>query len=181
MIEFINAKCPNCGADIEVSTLLNEYICNYCGSKLVIENNTFRVVKKHTIEKDEIDKKCEEISEKFNSILENYSGSKDEMLLMLKEKVGLVSSGKTLAKLEMMKTSQSYVEEKFDEPFVYRIGDRTLDHFEYKRDGSIELTYEAEGDGFFAIEYYGKVTKYNDLNELENVLEQILNEIKGRN
>ena len=29
MIEFINAKCPNCGADIEVSTLLNEYICNF--------------------------------------------------------------------------------------------------------------------------------------------------------
>ena len=172
------AKCPNCGANIVRDDDIQEYICEYCGSTVYIKDNSIRAYKSHKIKKTENDKKCQKVSEKFNLILSLYDGSKNEMLLMLKEKVGLVNSGKTLAKFEMMKSSQSYSDEPFDEPFTYRIADRTLDRFEYKSDGSIELTYETDEDGFFAIEYYGRVTKYKNIDELLKVLDEIIEEVK---
>lgn len=169
------------GADIKINNeLKEEYICKYCGSTIFIESDSLRTFKKHTVDKDDVDEKCREISQKFNEILKLYIGSKNEMLLMLKEKIGLVSSGKTVAKYTMMRESPYFVEEPFDAPFTYRIEDRTLDHFEYKRDGSIEVTYETEGDGFFAIEYYGKVLKYSDLGELSSALDEIIEEVKRK-
>ena len=178
MIKFTDVKCPNCGAEIELNSEGNTFNCQYCGSTIYIENDVVRTLKKYFKEKDEIDEKCQEVSEKFNQIFQFYDGSKNEMLLMLKEKVGLVSSNKTLAKYTMMKSSPYFVDEPFDNPFTYRIDDRILDHFEFKSDFSIELTYDTEDDDAFAIEYYGRVTKYNDIDELIRVLDEIIEEVK---
>ena len=77
-----------------------------------------------------------------------------------------------------MLASKSYVYEPFYDPFTYRIEDRILDHFEFKRDFSIEVTYDTEDEGFFAIEYYGKIIKYTDFDELSNELDKIIEEVK---
>lgn len=177
MIKLTAAKCPNCGADIKVNPNLEQTVCSYCGCTILVEG-ALKVVKRKTKEKDAIDEKCLEVSEKLNLILELYTGSKNEMFLMLKERIGLVNSQKTTAKITMMKEANEYQEEKFEEPFTYRIGDRTLDHFEFKRDGSVELTYESDEEGFFALEYYGRITKYTDLDALLHQLDEIISELK---
>lgn len=120
---------------------------------------------------------CNKISEKLNTILNNYNMDKNNLLIMLKDKIGLVTGGRTVSKLNMMKESQSYEEEIYDNPFPYRIGDRVLNRFEYKRDGSVELTYESDEEGIFAIEYYGKIIKYSNLEELLIVLDEIIADI----
>ena len=177
MIKLTAAKCPNCGADIEVNPQSDTAKCKYCNSTILVEG-ALNIMKRKTFSRDDIDDKCIEISKKLNHILELYIGSKNEMLLMLKDRIGLVNSGKTTAKIEMMKTAYTYEEKPFDEPFTYRIGDRTLDHFEYKRDNSVEVTYESDEVGFFAIEYYGKITKYDNLDALSSILDEIIEEVK---
>lgn len=178
MIKFTIAKCPNCGAEIKVNSDKSTFTCEYCGSTVYAENDVVRAFQKHLRETDEIDNICKKISQKFNQILQLYDGSKNEMLLMLKEKVGLVNSNKTVSKFMTMLESQSYVGEPFYDPFTYKIGDRILDHFEFKRDFSIEVTYDTEEDGFFAIEYYGRVSKFTDLDALNSALDEIINEVK---
>ena len=37
MIKLQDAKCPNCGANIQVNDKLENTICQYCGSQVVIE------------------------------------------------------------------------------------------------------------------------------------------------
>ena len=32
MVELKNAKCPNCGASLQVNEKLNKTICQFCGS-----------------------------------------------------------------------------------------------------------------------------------------------------
>ncbi|MBR2289206.1 MAG: hypothetical protein IJ867_00940 [Clostridia bacterium] len=177
MINLTAAKCPNCGADIEVNATLDTTVCQYCGCTILVEG-ALDIVRRKVFARDDIDEKCVEISQKLNEILKLYIGNKNEMLLMLKERIGLVNSGKTTAKIAMMQTAHTYEEKEFDEPFTYRIGERTLNHFEYKKDGVIELTYESDEDGFFALEYYGKVTRYMDLDELSRVLDEITEEVR---
>lgn len=176
MIKLRAAKCPNCGADIDIDTRNEITKCKYCNCTVLVEGLQ-KITKRKPVFKDEA---CIEISKKLNKILELYAGSKNEMLLMLKDKIGLVNSGKTTAKIAMMKTANEYKEEEFDEPFTYRIGDRTLDHFEYKTGGVVEMTYEADEDGYFAVEYYGKIKKYEDKNELSIVLDDIIENVKEK-
>ena len=177
MINLTAAQCPNCGADIKVDPDINAVICEYCGSKILVDN-ALKKIKRKKIAKDETYEKCIEISKKLNLIFELYVGNKNEMLLMLKDRIGLVNSHKTTAKIEMMKSANTYDEVKLEDEFTYRIADRTLDHFEYKRDGSVELTYESGEDGYFALEYYGKILKYTDIDELSRVLDEIIEEVK---
>ena len=179
MINLTAANCPNCGADIEVDTRFDTTICKYCGSTIFVEG-TIKGLKRPNINKDDIYERCLEISNKLNLILKLYIGNKNEMLLMLKDRIGLVNSEKTTAKIAMMQTANTYEEKPFDKPFTYRIEDRILDHFEYKRGGVVELTYESDEDGFFALEYYGRITKYSDLNELSQVLDDIIEEVKTK-
>lgn len=177
MVKLISAKCPNCGANIEIESQINTILCKYCGSTIIVDG-ILRIKKRNYLPKDDVDKKCMEISEKLNTILELYIGNKNNMLEMLKGRIGLVNSEKTTSKIAMMKTANTFEDDIYEKPFTYRIGDRTLDHFEYKRDGSIELTYETDEDGFFALEYYGKIQKYTDINELSRVLDEIIEEVK---
>ena len=37
MVKLKDAKCPNCGANIQVNDKLENTICQYCGSQVVIE------------------------------------------------------------------------------------------------------------------------------------------------
>ena len=179
MVKFTIAKCPNCGAEIKVDSEKSVFTCEYCGSTVYTENDVVRAFQKHLKENDGIDDVCKTISEKFNQILKLYNGSKNEMLLMLKEEVGLVNSNQTVLKFMTMLESKSYVDEPFTDPFTYKIGDRVLDHFEFKRDFSIEVTYDdAEDDEYFAIEYYGRITKYTNLDELKSKLDEIIEEVK---
>lgn len=40
-----SAKCPNCGANIEVDELRDSFYCSYCGSQVQRDSsNTFRIV-----------------------------------------------------------------------------------------------------------------------------------------
>ena len=180
MVKFTIAKCPNCGAEIQVNQDKSTFTCEYCGSTIYANDDVVRAFQKHLKENDEVDNKCVKISQKFNKILELYDGSKNEMLLMLKERVGLVNSNKTVSKYMTMIESKSYVYEPFNDPFTYKIGDRVIDHFEFKRDFSIEVTYDTEDKEFFAIEYYGQITKYTNIDELSSALDTIIEEVKQK-
>ena len=95
-MNFTIAKCPNCGAEIQASSEKSIFTCDYCGSTIYASNDVMKAFQKHLKEKDEIDNDCEKITQKFNQILHLYDGSKNEMLLMLKERVDLVNSKKTV-------------------------------------------------------------------------------------
>ena len=42
-MKLIKVKCENCGADLEVNKELNECVCNYCGAKTIIDDETKKV------------------------------------------------------------------------------------------------------------------------------------------
>ena len=46
MIKLRDAKCPNCGANIQVNEKLENTICQYCGSQVIIEE----AIEKYKIE-----------------------------------------------------------------------------------------------------------------------------------
>lgn len=37
MYETINLNCPNCGGELEIETVTEIYICNYCGTKHLVQ------------------------------------------------------------------------------------------------------------------------------------------------
>lgn len=178
MIKLTAANCPNCGADIEVNPEMTTTVCKYCGSTILVDG-AIKGFKRKIIIKDETYDKGIKVSQKLNEIMSLYIGNKNEMLLMLKDRIGLVSSNRTTAKIAMMRTAHDYKEETYTEAFKYRVGeDRTLERFEYKSDGSVEATYDIKDEDFFALEYYGKITKFTDLDELLRVLDEIIEEVK---
>lgn len=58
MAKIISLKCPECGATLDVEEGKKFYFCNYCGSKILIDdgntNNTNRIVDEARIREAEI-------------------------------------------------------------------------------------------------------------------------------
>ena len=46
MVQLQAAKCPQCGADIQVNTSLEQAICQYCGTTILVNDE----VEKNKIE-----------------------------------------------------------------------------------------------------------------------------------
>ena len=48
---FVNAKCTNCGAGLEVDSTKEAAICNYCGAAYIVEKaiNNYQVENHNTI------------------------------------------------------------------------------------------------------------------------------------
>ena len=42
-MKLIELKCDKCGARLEVNSELNEIICNYCGNKMIIDDDATRL------------------------------------------------------------------------------------------------------------------------------------------
>jgi len=63
MIKLVPAKCPSCGADIEVNKKLENTICQYCGTTVLVD--------------DAIAKLKVELSGKVE--VEGISGDKDKL------------------------------------------------------------------------------------------------------
>lgn len=43
-MEFVQMKCPNCGADLEVENSIDSFYCKYCGTKILVEGQSKHVV-----------------------------------------------------------------------------------------------------------------------------------------
>lgn len=43
-MEFVQMKCPNCGADLEVEDSIDSFYCKYCGTKILVEGQSKHVV-----------------------------------------------------------------------------------------------------------------------------------------
>lgn len=43
-MEFIQMKCPNCNADLEVDEGIDSFYCKYCGTKILVEGQSKHVV-----------------------------------------------------------------------------------------------------------------------------------------
>lgn len=58
MTKIISLKCPECGATLDVEEGKKFYFCNYCGTKILIDdgntNNTNRIVDEARIREAEI-------------------------------------------------------------------------------------------------------------------------------
>lgn len=39
-MEFIQMKCPNCSADLEVENGLDSFYCKYCGTKILLSGQS---------------------------------------------------------------------------------------------------------------------------------------------
>lgn len=39
-MEFIQAKCPNCGATLEVEDSIDTFFCKYCGTKIILHGQS---------------------------------------------------------------------------------------------------------------------------------------------
>ena len=47
-MEFVQMKCPNCGADLEVEDSIDSFYCKYCGTKILVEGQSKHVVNAKT-------------------------------------------------------------------------------------------------------------------------------------
>lgn len=47
-MEFVQMKCPNCNADLDVENSLDTFYCKYCGTKIMLEGQSRHVVKAKT-------------------------------------------------------------------------------------------------------------------------------------
>ena len=59
MIEFISARCPQCGEELEIEKGRDFAYCTYCGTKIIINNtneHVFRNVDEAEIRRAEIDR-----------------------------------------------------------------------------------------------------------------------------
>ena len=48
MVKLQAAKCPQCGADIEVNPSLEKTICQYCGTTILIQDAVQKIKVEHT-------------------------------------------------------------------------------------------------------------------------------------
>ena len=39
-MEFVQMKCPNCNADLEVENGLDSFYCRYCGTKIILSGQS---------------------------------------------------------------------------------------------------------------------------------------------
>lgn len=44
-VNLIKLKCDNCGASLKVNTDLNEFVCNYCGAKVLIDDEASNITR----------------------------------------------------------------------------------------------------------------------------------------
>lgn len=44
-MNFVQMKCPNCGADLEVENDIDSFYCKYCGTKILLEGQDEEVLK----------------------------------------------------------------------------------------------------------------------------------------
>ena len=42
-MKMIKLKCDQCGASLEVNSELNEILCNYCGNKILIDDEATKL------------------------------------------------------------------------------------------------------------------------------------------
>ena len=43
-MEFVQMKCPNCNADLEVEDSIDSFYCKYCGTKIIVEGQSKYIV-----------------------------------------------------------------------------------------------------------------------------------------
>lgn len=43
-MEFVQMKCPNCNADLEVEDSIDSFYCKYCGTKILVEGQSKHVI-----------------------------------------------------------------------------------------------------------------------------------------
>lgn len=43
-MEFVQMKCPNCNADLEIDEGIDSFYCKYCGTKILVEGQSKHVV-----------------------------------------------------------------------------------------------------------------------------------------
>lgn len=39
-MNFVQMKCPNCGANLDVETGIDSFFCKYCGTKIIVEGQS---------------------------------------------------------------------------------------------------------------------------------------------
>ena len=44
-MNFIQMKCPNCGADLEIENGIDSFYCKYCGTKILLEGQDTEILK----------------------------------------------------------------------------------------------------------------------------------------
>lgn len=44
-MKLIKLKCENCGASLKVNSELNEIVCNYCGGKILIDDEATNITR----------------------------------------------------------------------------------------------------------------------------------------
>lgn len=43
-MEFVQMKCPNCNADLEVEDSIDSFYCKYCGTKILVKGQSKHLV-----------------------------------------------------------------------------------------------------------------------------------------
>ena len=77
-MNLIELKCKNCGGVMKVNSDLNEIMCNYCGSKILIDDKALELDR---IEKIKLDARIKNHEQELKEIEDKYN-----LNLKLKEK-----------------------------------------------------------------------------------------------
>lgn len=114
MVKLKDAKCPNCGANIQVNDKLENTICQYCGSQVVIEEaiEKYKLEISGKVEVDGIKGRNSKLEQARKHIkIEEYDAAKKILLEIVAEDSLDVESYEELLKVEILKMRN----EEFDE------------------------------------------------------------------
>lgn len=91
MAKLISLKCPECGANLSVETELKHFFCQYCGAKIMLEDDsatyTYRKVDEARIKEAEVSEiiklKELEIEERKRITEERHKSNKVKISIIL--------------------------------------------------------------------------------------------------
>ena len=161
MVKLKDAKCPNCGANIQVNDKLENTICQYCGSQVVIEEaiEKYKLEISGKVEVDGIKGRNSKLEQARKHIkLEEYDVAKNILLSIVAEDSLDTESYIEMLKIEVLKMRN----EDFDDRLPVKENlkwQKRLDEIKQYYDRIKKIDEENIADSELA-EYKGEIDKY---------------------
>ena len=168
MVELKNAKCPNCGASLQVNEKLNKTICQFCGSEVIIKEaiERYKVELSGKIEVDGIQGRNTKIDlAKKHIEIEEYLDAINILYKIVEENKFDVEAYIQLLKIDILKLKKGPINSIVLNEFIYY----------YDRTKKIDKENLLESE---LAEYLSDIKYFNDLSEQIKETNQNLYNIK---
>lgn len=158
MIKLRDAKCPNCGANIQVNDQLENTICQYCGSQVIIEEaiEKYKLEISGKVEVEGIKGRTSKLSQaRKHMAIEEYAEAKNILMELINEDQFDV---------------EAYIE-------LIKIDIETMKKRDFDEKSSEQTDYESWRIIKEIVSYYDRIKKIDDNNIVDNGLRDYMDNI----